>query len=47
MKISEGEMDGIKHHLIDVANIGEDYSVGCFERDANGILAKLENRVYF
>lgn len=41
-KITEEEMDGVKHHLIDIVECGEDYSVGNFERDVNEILERLE-----
>ena len=37
-KITKDEMQEVKHHLRDVAEIGEDYSVGDFEKDVNEIL---------
>ena len=37
-KITDEEMQGVKHYMIDVASPGEDYSVGDFERDVNNIL---------
>ena len=37
-KITDEEMQGIKHYMIDVVNPCEDYSVGDFERDVNNIL---------
>ena len=41
-KITKDEMQGVKHHLIDVAEIGEDYSVGDFEKDVNEILNNFD-----
>ena len=37
-KITEEEMQGIKHHLIDIVDPTEKYSVGNFEKDVNKIL---------
>lgn len=37
-KITDEEMQGVKHYMIDVASPVEDYSVGDFERDVNNIL---------
>ncbi|WP_295725631.1 tRNA (adenosine(37)-N6)-dimethylallyltransferase MiaA [uncultured Leptotrichia sp.] len=37
-KITDEEIQGVKHYMIDVASPGEDYSVGDFERDVNNIL---------
>lgn len=37
-KITDEEMQGVKHYMIDVVSPGEDYSVGDFERDVNDIL---------
>ena len=37
-KITETEMQGIKHHLIDIVDPIEKYSVGNFEKDVNKIL---------
>ena len=37
-KITKEEMDGLKHHLLDITNPGEDYSVGDFEVEVNRIL---------
>ena len=43
-KITNSEMKGIKHHLIDIKNVNEDYSVANFVEDAtkciNDILAR-------
>ena len=41
-KITKDEMQGVKHHLIDVVEIGEDYSVGDFEKDTNEILNNFD-----
>ena len=41
-KITKDEMQGVKHHLIDVAEIAEDYSVGDFEKDVNEILNNFD-----
>lgn len=37
-KIKKEEMEGIKHHLLDIKNPDEDYSVGEFEKNVNEIL---------
>ena len=36
------EMDGVKHHLIDIKEPNEDYSVADFQRDARSIIDKNE-----
>ncbi|MCP1223403.1 tRNA (adenosine(37)-N6)-dimethylallyltransferase MiaA [Sebaldella sp. S0638] len=41
-KIKPEEMNGIKHYIIDIISPDEDYSVGNFERDVNGILEEKE-----
>ena len=41
-KITKDEMQRVKHHLIDVVEIGEDYSVGDFEKDTNEILNNFD-----
>ena len=47
-KITDEEMQGVKHYMIDIVDPGEDYSAGDFERDVNNILnensRKSENR---
>ena len=47
-KITDEEMQGVKHYMIDIVDPGEDYSAGDFERDVNNILnensQKSENR---
>ena len=37
-KVTQKEMQGIQHYMIDVVNPDEDYSVGDFERAVNNIL---------
>ncbi len=46
-KVTYDEMDGIRHHMIDIVDPGEDYSVGNFESDVNKILKnkKGENTI--
>lgn len=41
-KITNEEMQGIRHYLIDIADPGEDYSVGDFEIQVNSILKDKE-----
>lgn len=41
-KITENEMEGIKHYLIDVVDPGDDYTVGDFEYNVNNILKNKE-----
>ena len=41
-KITSEEMQGIRHYLIDIADPGEDYSVGDFEIQVNSILKDKE-----
>ena len=41
-KIKPEEMNGIKHYIIDIISPDQDYSVGNFERDVNGILEEKE-----
>ena len=41
-KITSEEMQGIRHYLIDIADPGEDYSVGDFEIQVNSILKDTE-----
>ncbi|HHZ01856.1 MAG TPA: tRNA (adenosine(37)-N6)-dimethylallyltransferase MiaA [Tissierellia bacterium] len=40
-KITEEEKQGIKHHMIDLVNPDEDYSVSDFKRDAEEIIDRL------
>jgi tRNA dimethylallyltransferase len=41
-KVTEDEMQGIKHYMIDVVEPNEDYSVGDFEVEVNKILHEKE-----
>lgn len=40
-KVTEEEKDGIKHHLIDIKDVEEDYSVYDYQKDARKILDDL------
>ena len=40
-KVTEEEKDGIKHHMIDIKNVDEDYSVYDYQKDARNVLDKL------
>ncbi|WP_231097820.1 tRNA (adenosine(37)-N6)-dimethylallyltransferase MiaA [Streptobacillus moniliformis] len=44
-KITESEKEGIIHHMLDIVNPDEDYSVGEYEKAVNKILNK-ENKKY-
>lgn len=37
-KVTEKEMDNVVHHMIDIVDLGEEYTVGDYERDVNKIL---------
>ena len=43
-KVTQEEMQGIPHYMIDVVNPDEDYSVGDFERAVNDILNENVNK---
>ena len=43
-KIFENEMQGVKHHLLDIVEPISKYSVGSFEKDVNKILNINENK---
>ena len=43
-KITEEEMDGVKHHLLDYVNIGEEYSVKQFQEDARRKIEEISER---
>ena len=43
-KITNEEMQGIKHYMIDIIEPGEDYSVGDFEIQVNRILKEKEKK---
>lgn len=40
-KVTKNEMQNIKHHLIDIKDVSEDYSVFDYQKDARFILNKL------
>lgn len=40
-KVTEEEKEGVKHHLIDIKNVEDDYSVFDYQRDARRILNGL------
>ena len=40
-KVTTCEMQGIKHHMIDIKNVNEDYSVYDYQKDARKILDEL------
>ncbi len=43
-KISEGEKQGIRHHLLDIASPKTDYNVGLFQRDAQAAIEEIAAR---
>lgn len=43
-KVTKEEKEGIKHHLIDVKDVNEDYSVYDYQKDARKILNDLLNK---
>ena len=46
-KVTEDEMQGIKHYMIDVVEPDENYSVGDFEVEVNKILHEKEENCYY
>ena len=40
-KVTEEEKEGIIHHMLDIKNIDEDYSVFDYQKDARNILDNL------
>ena len=40
-KVTEEEKEGIKHHMIDIRNVREDYSVYDYQKDARSVLDRL------
>ena len=40
-KVTKDEMDGVIHHMIDIKDVNEDYSVFDYQKDARKILDKL------
>lgn len=43
-KVTEVEKEGVKHHLIDIKEVWEDYSVYDYQKDARLVLDSLINR---
>ena len=43
-KVTENEKEGIKHYLIDIKDIDEEYSVCDYQRDVRRILDKYKNK---
>lgn len=43
-KVTEEEKEGIKHHLIDIKKVDDDYSVYDYQKDARKILDDLLNK---
>ena len=43
-KVTEEEKEGIKHHLIDIKNINENYTVYDYQKDARKIINNILNR---
>ncbi len=43
-KVTEAEMHGIPHHLLDYKNIGDDYSVQHFQKDARAAIEDIISR---
>ena len=42
-KVTEEEKEGVKHHLIDIKKVTDDYSVYDYQKDARCVLNKLLN----
>ncbi len=43
-KVTESEMNGIVHHLIDIKDPEEEYTVADFQRDARAKIAEIQSR---
>ena len=43
-KVTEEEKEGIKHHLIDIKNINENYTVYDYQKDARQCIDDILNR---
>ncbi len=46
-KITKAEMRGVPHHLIDIRNLGENYSAGDFVADATRLIEEISVRGKF
>ena len=42
-KISKDKMDGVTHHLLDIKNIDEDYSVEEYQQNIRNLISKINN----
>lgn len=42
-KVTEKEMEGIKHHLIDICNPDQEYDMTMFQKEARAIIDRLTN----
>lgn len=43
-KVTESEKEGIVHHLLDIKNIGEDYTVFDFQKDCRNCISDILSR---
>jgi len=43
-KITKDEMDGVKHHLIDILDPGESYSVSDFQKEGRKLIDEISNK---
>jgi len=43
-KITEEEKEGIKHYLLDIVDIGEDYNVYSFQKDGRKLIKELNDK---
>lgn len=43
-KVTQEEMQGIPHHMIDIRNPDEEYSVGEYQKEVFGIIQDIQNR---
>ena len=43
-KITKKEMEGVAHHLLDICDIGEPYSVSEYQRDVYSIIPQILER---
>ena len=43
-KVTKEEMDGVVHHLFDIRNVGEDYSIFDYQRDCRDKIEGITSR---
>lgn len=43
-KVKEEEKDGVVHHLFDICNVEEEYSVFDYQKDARRVIDEIQNR---